>query len=505
MKKVILIIRDGWGESSKKEGNAPLLARTPNHDIYNSKYPQTLLDCFGNAVGNPENTQGGSEVGHLTLGAGRIVWQPYELINQSIKNGSFFSNEALLNAIENCKKNNSNLHLSGLFSDQGIHADLRHMFAILDLCKKQDFDRVYIHLCLDGRDVPEKSASIYIEMLESKIKEIGLGKISTLFGRYYGMDRDTNWDRTLKAYNVMVTGEGFKSSSPLKAIEEAYGRGDKTDYYVQPILIEPSFVPVKDNDSFIWFNFRTDRSRQITAMFNDLDCPVEHKKVKLHYVCFSSYDDSWTLPVAFNQTKVENNLGLILSKQGKKQLRISETEKYAHVTFFFNSQDDAPYDGEDRILIPSPKVPSYDMKPEMSAYELTDKLLEKIEKEKYEFILVNYANPDLVGHSANVEATIKACEVVDECVGKVVSLALEKDYVILLTSDHGNAEYMVDEEGNSVASHGMNKVKLYLISNDEKLINVKLKEKMGLKDISPTILKLMEINKPKEMNGEPLF
>lgn len=505
MKKVMLIIRDGWGESSKKEGNAPFLANTPNHDIYNSKYPQTLLDCFGNAVGNPENTQGGSEVGHLTLGAGRIVWQPYELINQSIKNNSFFNNEALLGAIENCKKNNSNLHISGLFSDQGIHADLRHMFALLDLCKKQDFNRVYIHLCLDGRDVPEKSASKYIEMLESKINELKIGSISTIFGRYYGMDRDTNWERTLKAYNVMVKGEGFKSFSPLNAVKEAYERGDKSDYYVQPTIIEPSFVPVKDNDSFIWYNFRTDRSKQITSMFNDLNCPLEHEKVKLHYVCFSSYDDSWTLPVAFTQTKVENNLGTILSRNGIKQLRISETEKYAHVTFFFNSQDDEPYKNEDRILIPSPKVPSYDVKPEMSAYELTDKLIEEIKKEKYEFILVNYPNPDLVGHSGNLEATIKACEVVDECVGKVVSSALSKDYVVLLTSDHGNSENMLDEQGRPDPSHGMNKVKLYLISNDEELIKVKLKDNMGLKDIAPTILKLMNIEKPKEMDGQFLF
>ncbi len=505
MKKVMLIIRDGWGESSKKEGNSPLLAKTPNHDIYNSKYPQTLLDCFGNAVGNPENTQGGSEVGHLTLGAGRVVWQPYELINQSIKNGSFFKNKVLLEAIDNCKKNNSNLHISGLFSDQGIHADLRHMFAILELCKKQNFTRVFIHLCLDGRDVPEKSASKYIEMLESKINELKIGSISTVFGRYYGMDRDTNWDRTLKAYNVMVNGEGFSYSSVHEALTGAYDRGDKSDYYVQPSIIAKDFVPIKNNDSFIWFNFRTDRSRQITSMFNNLNCPLEHKKVKLHYVCFSSYDDSWTLPVAFTQTQVENNLGTILSKNGIKQLRISETEKYAHVTFFFNSQDDAPYEGEDRILIPSPKVPSNDMKPKMSAYELTDKLLNEINKEKYEFILVNYPNPDLVGHSGNLEATIKACEVVDECVGKVVSLALSKNYVIILTSDHGNAENMIDEQGRPDPSHGMNKVKFYLISKDEDLMNVKLKENKGLKDIAPTILKLMEIEKPKEMDGQPLF
>lgn len=500
MNKVILIIRDGWGESSKKEGNAPLLAKIPNHDYYNKTYPQTLLDCFGNAVGNPENTQGGSEVGHLTLGAGRIVWQPYELINQSIKKNSFFNNKILIDAIENCKKNNSNLHISGLFSDQGIHADLRHMFAILELCKKQNFSRVYLHLCLDGRDVPEKSALKYIEMLELKIKELNIGKIVTVFGRYYGMDRDTNWDRTLKAYNVMVNGEGFKSLSPKKAIEEAYERGDKTDYYVQPTLIKPNYVPIKDNDSFIWYNFRTDRSKQITVMFNDLNCPVEHKKLKLHYVCFSSYNDSWDLPVAFTQTKVENNLGTILSKNKIKQLRISETEKYAHVTFFFNSQDDAPYEGEDRILVPSPKVPSYDMKPEMSAHELTSKLLNEIETEKYEFILVNYPNPDLVGHSGNLQATIKACEVVDECVGKVVSIALEKDYVILLTSDHGNAEHMIDELGRPDPSHGMNKVKLYLISKDEKLMKVKLRNGMGLKNIAPAVLKLMNIEQPKEMD-----
>jgi len=505
MNKVILIIRDGWGESSKMEGNAPKLARTPNHDYYDLVYPSTLLECTGNAVGNPENTQGGSEVGHLTLGAGRIVWQPYELINQSIKNSSFFNNKVLLKAIENCKKNNSNLHLSGLFSDQGIHADLRHMFAILELCKKQNFSRVYIHLCLDGRDVPEKSASKYIEMLEKKITELKVGKISTIFGRYYGMDRDNNWDRTLKAYNVMVNGEGFSFSNVHEALNAAYYRGDKSDYYVQPSLIAKDFVPIKDNDSFIWFNFRTDRSKQITAMFNDLNCPLEHKKLKLNYVCFSSYDDSWTLPVVFNQTKVENNLGTVLSKSKIKQLRIAETEKYAHVTFFFNSQDDASYAGEERVMIPSPKVPSYDAKPEMSAYEVTDRLLSEIETERFEFILVNYANPDLVGHSGNLQATIKACEVVDECVGKVVKQALEHKYDVLLTSDHGNSENMLDEQGRPNPSHGMNKVKFYLISNDVGLKKIKLKDNKGLKDIAPTILKIMEIEKPKEMDGQPVF
>ncbi len=502
--KVLLIIRDGWGFSKEKKGNAIKAANTPNDDRYVSGYPTSLIKCTGNDVGNPDGVQGGSEVGHLTIGAGRIVWQPYELINQKIKSGEFFRNKALLGAIENCKKNGSNLHVSGLFSDQGVHADLRHMFAVLDLAKKKNFSRVFIHLCLDGRDVPERSALGFVSQLNKKIKDIGIGRIASVSGRYYGMDRDRNWDRTLAFYELLTEGKGFEAGSAEDAINDAYKRGDKTDYYIRPAAIVRDGKPVallKDNDSMIWYNFRSDRSRQITAMVNSLPYCTEKpgKKINVHYVCFSSYDDNWNIPVAFPQEKVSNNLGNVLSANGLKQLRIAETEKYAHVTFFFNSQVEKENPGEKRILVDSPKVPSYDQKPEMSAYEVTEKLLKEIGK--HDFIAVNYANPDLVGHSGVFDATVKACEVVDECTGRVVEKALTKGYTVFLMADHGNADHMLYEDGSPNPSHGFNPVRLTIIGNNK---ITKLRDG-GMKDIAPTVLDVMGIRKPKEMTGNSLI
>jgi 2,3-bisphosphoglycerate-independent phosphoglycerate mutase len=504
MAKVMVIIRDGWGHGRHDKGNAIFHAKTPNHDYYKEHFPHSVIKCTGNDVGNPEGIQGGSEVGHLTIGAGRIVWQPFELINRKIKSREFFTNPKLLSAIDNCREKGSDLHLCGLFSDQGVHADINHMHAILKLCREQGFDRVYIHLCLDGRDVPEKSALGFLEQTQKKIAELGIGKIATVFGRYYGMDRDRNWDRTKKAYDAMVEGRGFKAGDAKQAIEEGYRRGDKTDYYIQPTVIvdeeDRPIAQLKDNDSFIWYNFRSDRSRQMTAMLNDLDyCTKKpEKKVKLHYICFSSYDSNWDLPVAFPQEKVAHNLGQTISEKGLKQLRIAETEKYAHVTFFFNSQEDNPYPKEDRILVDSPKVPSYDEKPEMSAYEVTDKLLPQIGK--YDFILINYANPDLVGHSGVFDAVVTACEVVDECTGKIIKKALEEDYVVLLMADHGNADHMLYDNGEPDPSHGFNPVILTLISKEDDLKKVHLKDG-GHKDIAPTVLDILGIEKPEEMNG----
>ncbi|NOX71773.1 MAG: 2,3-bisphosphoglycerate-independent phosphoglycerate mutase [Candidatus Micrarchaeota archaeon] len=510
MKKVILIIRDGWGHGPHYEGNAIWKAKTPNHDYYKEHFPTTVLQCTGNAVGNPEGVQGGSEVGHLTIGAGRIVWQPYELINREIREGTFFKNEILIDAIEHAKKNGTDIHVSGLFSDQGVHADYRHMIAFLKLCRQQSFDRVFIHLILDGRDMPEKSALPLISDLEHAIEEIKVGKIATVIGRYYAMDRDKNWDRTLKAYNLWVLGDGFSAESAQEAVRAAYERGDKTDYYVQPTVItDKSANPLgllKENDAFVFYNFRSDRARQITAMIAGLSyCPEKPENFvpNVHYTCFCRYDPMWTLPVAFPQHKVINNLGQVISENRLKQLRIAETEKYAHVTFFFNSQDDEPYENEERVMVPSPKVPSYDEKPEMSAYEVTEKLLQRIGE--YEFILVNYANPDLVGHSGVFDAVVKACEVVDECVGKVVKKALENDYVIFLMADHGNADHMLHEDGSIDPSHGFAPVLLTIISNDEKLKSAKLKEGKGLKDVAPTILNIMGLPKPEDMNGEVLI
>jgi len=505
--KVLLVIRDGWGHGKHDKGNAVFHAKTPNHDDYTSNYPTAVIKCTGNDVGNPEGVQGGSEVGHLTIGAGRIVWQPYELINQSIKNGEFFKNKELISAIDHCKNNNSNLHLNGLFSTQGVHADFKHMFAILELCKKLDFDRVFLHLCLDGRDMPEKSALPMVEETEKRIKELGIGKIASVIGRYYSMDRDTNWDRTKKQYDVMVNGTGFKAESAKEAIEEAYKRGDKTDYYIHPTVVEENGKPialVKDNDAFIWYSFRSDRARQITAMMQGLDYCTEQPehKVNVHFVCMCKYDAEWTLPVAFPQEQVKNNLGAVIANAGRKQLRIAETEKFAHVTFFFNSQIDEPNKGEDRILIDSPKVKSYDMQPEMSAYQVTEKLLPEIGK--HDLIVLNFANPDLVGHSGVFSAVVKACEVVDECVGKVVDKALKQGYVSLIMADHGNADHMFYENGEVDPSHGFNPVLLSVISNDENLKKAKLKEG-GQKDIAPTILNLLGVEKPKEMTGESLI
>jgi 2,3-bisphosphoglycerate-independent phosphoglycerate mutase len=508
-RKALLLIRDGWGYSEERRGNAILAARVQNDEMYTSCFPTCVIQCTGNAVGNPVGVQGGSEVGHLTIGAGRIVWQPYELINRKIKDGSFFSNKALLGAVENCVKNKSDLHISGLFSDAGVHSDMHHMFHLLDLAKKHGLRNVYIHLCLDGRDVPEKSALGFLSQLSKKMKECGVGKIAGVAGRYYGMDRDSNWDRTAKFYEMLTEGKGFSAGSCEEAIKKAYERGDKTDYYIQPTVITEDGRPVallKDGDSMIWYNFRSDRSRQVTAMVNGLPfCAAKPAKpVKVHYVCFCSYDDEWKLPVAFQQEKVKANLGSVISDGGLKQLRIAETEKYAHVTFFFNSQVEEPLKGEDRILVPSPKVPSYDLKPEMSALEVTEKLLPLIESGKYDFILLNYANADLVGHSAVFPAVVKACEVVDDCVGQVVSAALEKDYVVLLMADHGNADHKLNADGTPDPSHGMNPVRLSVLSEEPEVRCGKLADG-GMKDVAPTILYLMGVQKPKEMTGENLI
>jgi len=506
-KKVLLIVRDGWGYSENPYGNLIMEANTPNADRYLKEYPSTLLKCIGNDVGNPEGMQGGSEVGHLTLGAGRIVWQPQELINQSINDDSFFENPALMSAIENCKKNNSALHLAGLFSDAGVHSDIRQLFALMELAKRNGLSKVFIHLILDGRDVPERSAIGYAEQLNKKIEEMGLGKIASIVGRYYAMDRDTNWDRTGEARDLWTLGKGFESEEVIKAINEAYERGDETDYYVKPIVIKENGQPaglIKNEDSVIWFNFRTDRSRQITAMFTGQSmCPVEFQStIKPFWVCMSRYDDEWKLPVAYPPQLVENNLAQILSKNGKNQLRVAETEKYAHVTFFFNSQVEEAVKGEERVMVPSPKVPSYDLQPEMSAPEVAEKVIENLGK--YDFILVNFANADLVGHSGKFPAIIKACEVVDELVGKVTQKAVENDYYVIIGADHGNAEHKLYDNGEVDVSHGFDPVKYSLVGKKEDLEGIKLHDG-GLKDVAPTILELMGIEKPEEMDGKSLI
>ncbi|UCD45654.1 MAG: 2,3-bisphosphoglycerate-independent phosphoglycerate mutase [Candidatus Bathyarchaeota archaeon] len=509
--KVILVVRDGWGHSEETAGNAVLLARTPNSDRYMETYPWTLLNCTGNAIGVPEGTQGGSEPGHLTMGAGRVVWQPLEEINRSIKDGSFYSNDALNGALDHVESGGGKLHLMGLLSDQGIHGTTHHLGSLLELASRRGLEDVYIHCFLDGRDVPERSAKRYLSETLRRIEETGVGRIASLVGRYYAMDRDTNWERTQRAYDLLTLGEGCEETDVLSAIEHAYERSDDTDYYIEPIVItDPDGGPVAtvdDGDSVVFWNFRSDRARQITYALTDpdLDKFPRRRFPRIRFTCMSVYDQHLDLQVAFPQRMVENNLGQVLSARGLRQLRIAETEKYAHVTFFFNSQVEDPNPGEERILVPSPKVPSYEEKPEMSAPEITDRLIPEIRRRTYDFILVNYANGDLVGHSANLQAGIEACEAVDRCIGRVVEDGLREGYAIIVTGDHGNIETMFYPDGSPNPSHGLNPVPFILIGEGPRLWKAKLRKGLGLSSVAPTILDLMGLPRPNDMTEERII
>jgi 2,3-bisphosphoglycerate-independent phosphoglycerate mutase len=511
-RKILLVVRDGWGYTTETKGNAAYLANTPNNDRYMRDYPWTILKCTGNAVGLPEGTQGGSEPGHLTMGAGRIVWQPLEKINQSIQNGSFYEKKVFKDAIKHVKETEGKLHLAGLFSDQGIHGTTHHLHALLDLSSRNEVDEVYVHCFLDGRDVPERSALNFLYETQHMMNVKGVGQYASIIGRYYAMDRDNNWERTKKAYDLLTLGVGLPEKSPFEAIKHQYDANpDLTDYYMEPIVLtkqdKSPITVIDDGDSFIFWNFRSDRSRQLTYALTQQDFKgfKRSKFPEIFFVCMSVYDQDLELPAAFPQQNISNNLGEVLAKNGLTQLRIAETEKYAHVTFFFNSQVEKSYSGEDRILVPSPKVPSYDEKPEMSAYEITEKLVQEIKKEFYDFILVNYANGDLVGHSANLNAGIKAAETVDECLGEVVETGLKSGYLILVTGDHGNIETMFYPDGSPNPSHGLNPVPFIMISEHQYIYGVKLKEKLGLSSIAPTILELMNLEKPNEMQSTSLL
>ena len=505
-KLTMLMILDGFGENPKKEGNAVKLAKTPNIDRLMKEYPNTKIAASGLAVGLPEGQMGNSEVGHTNIGAGRIVYQELTRITKSIENGDFFSNEELVKAMENCKKNNSKLHILGLVSDGGVHSHIRHLFGLLEMAKRRDIEEVYVHCFLDGRDTPPASAESYIQELEEKMRKKGVGKIATVAGRFYGMDRDKRWNRIQKAYNAIVFGEGNKSSQVINAIESSYQK-EVFDEFVEPTVItngEKPVATIEDGDSVIFFNFRPDRAREITRAIVDKEFKeFETKKMNTYFVCFTNYDE--TMPnvhIAFKKEMIKNTLGEIVSKNGGKQLRIAETEKYAHVTFFFNGGEEKQYEGEDRILVPSPKVETYDMKPEMSAYEVTQKVVEAINSEKYNCIILNYANPDMVGHTGSLSAEIKAVEAVDECVGKVITAIESQKANLIITADHGNAEQMIDyKTGEPHTAHTTNLVPLILISERE---NVKLREGK-LADIAPTLLELMGLEKPKEMTGESLI
>ncbi len=443
MKEVVLLILDGWGISNS-EKNAIKTAHTPNFDRYLNEFPNSVLKTSGEAAGLPNGFQGNSEVGHLNIGAGRVVYQSLARINKEIKEETFFENKTFLEAIENCKKNNSNLHLMGLIQDEGVHALTEHCIAILKLCKEKNFERVFVHVFTDGRDTPPKSAEKYIYQLQEGVN-MYTGKIASICGRYYSMDRDNRWDRVEEAYNLIVKGRGEKFETWQNALNDAYENGE-SDEFIKP-RITKDFEKIKDNDSVVFFNYRLDRARELTHSF--LDDNFNHfnrEKKNVFFVAFSEYyaeiKENRNARIAFEEEDMSNLLGEIISKKGIPQLRLAETEKYAHVTFFFNGKNEQPYEKEDRILVDSPKVATYDLKPEMSAYQVKEKAIEAINNKDYGLIVINFANPDMVGHTGKFDAAVKACEVVDECVGEIVEASKKKKKTVLIIADHGNCEDM---------------------------------------------------------------
>ncbi|MDK2801475.1 MAG: 2,3-bisphosphoglycerate-independent phosphoglycerate mutase [Clostridiales bacterium] len=505
-KLTMLVVLDGYGLNELEKGNAIKAANTPNMDKFIKEYPNTIIHCSGLDVGLPEGQMGNSEVGHTNIGAGRIVYQELTRITKSIKDEEFYCNEVLLKAIDNCKKQGSDLHLYGLLSDGGVHSHNTHLYALLELAKREGLENVYVHCFLDGRDVPPHSGRDFVRQLVEKLRDIGVGQIATVMGRYYAMDRDNRWERVQKAYDAMVLGKGETCESAVSAVERSYNN-DVTDEFVLPTVITKDGKPIatiKENDSIICYNFRPDRAREITRTFVDPDFKgFERAKgyFPVHYVCMTQYDaDMPNVSVAFKPQELINTFGEYISKKGYKQLRIAETEKYAHVTFFFNGGVEAVYEGEDRVLIPSPKVATYDMKPEMSAYEVTEEVLKRINSKKYDVIILNYANCDMVGHTGVFDAAVKAVEAVDECIGKVVEAVQAQDGIVIITADHGNADQMEDyETGGIYTAHTTNVVPFILIGKDAKL------KKGRLADIAPTMLELMGLEKPQEMTGESLI
>ncbi len=501
-KRVLLCIMDGWGLSDNKEYNAIYTAKTPNYDNFMKNMSATKIGADGENVGLPQGQMGNSEVGHLNIGAGRIVYQDLSRINLSIKDGSFFENEVLLNAINHAKENNSALHLFGLLSDGGVHSMYQHLQALIEMADKNNLKEVYVHAFLDGRDTPPTSSVEYIEKIEETLKKHNMPKIATVTGRYYAMDRDKRWDRVQRAYDCMVLGQCPKADSAMDAVKKSY-KNDVTDEFVEPVKILDRRID--DNDSVIFFNFRPDRAREITSAMalSNFD-GFERKKVlnNLYFVCMKQYDETFPLPVAFKPEILTNILGDVLDENNIKQYRTAETEKYAHITFFFNGGSEKAGKLETRALVASPKVATYDLQPEMSAHEVCKNVLEALDNEEYGFILVNFANPDMVGHTGVFDAAVKAIETVDNCIGKIAEKALEKNVVMLLTADHGNAEKMFDETTNGPhTAHTTNPVPFIII--DKKKYN--LREGGALCDIAPTVLQIMNIKKPEEMLGRGLI
>jgi len=508
-KPLLLMILDGWGINPNPAHNAVAMADTPNLTRLLADYPHVPVRTSGMAVGLPEGQMGNSEVGHLNIGAGRIVYQELTRVTKSIDDGDFFSNPVLLDCIRTTKAAGGRLHLSGLLSDGGVHSHNTHLYALLELAKKEGLQDVFVHCLLDGRDTPPQSGADYLAQLEAEIVHIGCGKIATVMGRYYAMDRDSRWDRVAKAYNAMVHGLGDMCVSAKDVIEQSYASRIYDEFVVPAVICEQGAPvgQVRDGDGFIFFNFRSDRAREITRALAlaDFDGFERGYWPKLAgYVCLTEYDATFGLPIAFASSELSNILGGVVADAGLKQLRIAETEKYAHVTFFFNGGVEIPFPGEDRALIPSPKeVATYDLKPEMSAFQVTDKLLRLLDQDLYDVIILNFANCDMVGHTGIESAAVRAVETVDACAGRIVAKVRELGGAVLITADHGNAEQMQDESGEPFTAHTTNPVWLVLVDDSRK--GARLREGGRLADIAPTMLKMLGIAQPREMTGESLL
>lgn len=507
-KPVVLMILDGYGLNDNCDHNAVCEGKTPIMDQLMSQCPFVKGNASGLAVGLPDGQMGNSEVGHLNMGAGRIVYQELTRITKSIQDGDFFDVPEFLQAVENCRKNNSALHLWGLVSDGGVHSHNTHIYGLLELAKRGGLENVYVHCFLDGRDTPPASGKEFVEALEAKMKEIGVGKVASVMGRYYAMDRDNRWDRVERAYNALTKGEGKTAESAAAGIQASYDEG-ANDEFVEPFVVTEEGKPVavvEDGDSVIFFNFRPDRAREITRAFCDDDFNgfARSKRLDLVYVCFTDYDDTIANKlVAFKKEGIVNTFGQFLADHNMTQARIAETEKYAHVTFFFNGGVEEPNKGEDRILVPSPKVATYDLQPEMSAPAVCDKLVEAIKSDKYDVVIINFANPDMVGHTGIEGAAIKAIETVDNCVGRAVEAIKEVNGVMFICADHGNAEQLVDYiTGDPFTAHTTNPVPFILVNADP---SYKLREGGCLADIAPTLIELMGMDQPKEMTGKSLL
>lgn len=503
-----LIIIDGWGYSPARDGNAIALAATPFYDELCEKYPQTLLEAHGSRVGLPAGVMGNSEVGHLNIGSGRVIRMDVSLVDHEIETGQFFANKVLVSAIEGARDRDKALHLMGLCSDGQVHSSLTHLYALLKLAKDRGMRRVYIHCFLDGRDTPPSSATQYLATLQQKLTTIGVGEIATVVGRYYAMDRDKRWERTKRAYDLLVHGVGSVSKDPIAAVKESYERG-VTDEFVEPVLIvretaEP-VATIKDGDAVIFFNFRPDRARQLTrtlavASFNEFDVS---DRPKVDFVCFTLYDQTFDVAVAFAPRHHRNVLAEVWGGLRVRNYRLAETEKYAHVTYFFNGGVEKEFACEQRLLVPSPKIATYDLQPEMSAFKVTDKFLRGVDEGETDVFVVNFANPDMVGHTGKLDKTIEACQYVDTCLGWITKRIREARGTTIITADHGNAEQMIDLlTGSPHTAHTTNPVPLHLI--DEEMIGMKLREGGALEDVAPTMLALLGLDKPVEMTGRDL-